>query len=169
MAVTPNNVISGQQTNSTSSISSSVGSTFINTSGADELVCILFATARTDTVFHENRVSAVSATGLTFAEAFDVTMSADVGGSFPITTFHLQLWVAPAASQQTAKAWSSSMSDGFANLQSAIVFSLSGLADITAAFDGNVGAALADYFTAQDVTGSTGTPTVNMDTINAND
>lgn len=160
---------SGENQNSSSSIGSvNTGNLVI---GAQKVVGIIFATARSDTVTNTCRVTAVASSGLTFTEVFDEGIEFNVGGAFPITNWHLQMFTAPV-SADINQSWSSTMSAGFTNEQIAIIFDVANLANKAAPFDGGVAPGLATHFTtsntnaASPAAGSVNLTTTSNDDIN---
>jgi len=168
MTVSINSIHSGGGQNfSGAGISNSQAGT-ISTNGEGQTVVLIFATARTDTATNVTRISGVTATGLTFTEVFDELIEYNVGGSFPITNWHLQMFVAPAFAQVTNLAWSTTMSAGFANQISCIGFAVAGIGNYTAPFDGELDATAAVSYYNSDSDTALDQPSVNLTTGDAN-
>jgi hypothetical protein len=163
MTIAVNNVKTGTAQFSTfggaGSISSSQVGT-IDSSGANQLIVAAFISGRSQATDVHNaiRVSAVNASGLTFTRKatyqWYYNNSALGNPSFPWGEFSIDIFTAPAASQQTAKSWTTTNTgDGIINNQQAWVFAVSGLADITNCD------AIAAMFQAENLIAGTGSPT----------
>jgi hypothetical protein len=139
----------------------------LTTSGTNRLVCIAAISGRANTGTDYQTLSAISASGLTFTHKVSqqFTYSDSVADpSFPVNSFTIDIWTAPAAAQLTALAFTSTMTgDGFVNNGTFYTWAVAGLQNIASPFDtNNVGIDIA--------TGTTnGTPTVVLSTDQPND
>ena len=138
MTIAIENVAGGTYTGSSSTPNSVVCGN-INTSGANRLVVIVCVTGRANTGTDYNYPNGISASGLTFTnkihQTFTYTDSVG-GGSFPVASFSLDVFTAPAPTALTALAWNttSMTGDGYVNDGVGYVFAISGL-DPSAPYD----------------------------------
>lgn len=110
------------------------------TDGPDREIVIICFSGRENSVTDFQRVTAISASGLTFtnklSQDFAWTDTA-ADPSFPIGSMHLDIFTAPAPAQLTSLSWTSTVSgDGFVNNGVCFVFVIAG-ADVIAPLDTN--------------------------------
>ncbi len=134
------NVAGGTYTGSGASPSSTTLGD-INTSGTNRLVVIVCVTARGNSSADYNFPTAISAAGLTFTslihQEFTYTDTPG-GGSYPVASFSIDVFTAPAATAQSSLTWTSTMSgDGFVNDGSGYVFAVANV-NPSAPYDASV-------------------------------
>jgi hypothetical protein len=142
----------------------------ITTPAANQLVMIVCITGRDNTTLDTNAVTdIVTSGGLTFTRAFhDASFTyTDSSGdaSFPVASYSIDIFTAPAPSQITSPIfWHGTMSGSFVNHGTAFVLSIGGLNSLSSPFDPmtpNV---------ASNTSGTTSTPSnTGVTTTNAND
>jgi hypothetical protein len=172
------NVLSGLYNGSGASPSSSIitlngtdpEGAGITTNGPNRLVCIVCITTRENTSEDTNEVTAIAAAGLTFTRVFhdpSFVYNDPIGGTdFPIASFSIDVFTAPAVSALTNLSWTSTMAgDGFVNRGEVYQFAISDLASLTAPFD----AGAAYPLTAMETTDTTSAPTISLTTSNSFD
>lgn len=139
----------------------------ITTDGPDREIVIIAVSGRDNTTTDFQRVTAISASGLTFvnklSQDFHWTDNADVG--FPVGSMHMDIFTAHASAQLTGLTWSSTITgDGFVNNGAGFVLPVSG-ASVSAPIDTNA----ANFSFSSNVSGPASAPSISGISTDATD